>query len=485
MAIRFQLNERWVELDDVPPTLTLLRYLRDQAHLSGTKEGCAEGDCGACCVALVEQDANGRPTYRAVNSCLLLLPMVQGKTLYTVEGIGTAKDPHPVQEVLAQKLGSQCGYCTPGIVMSLFEARYRDDVVEAWQKDSQMCGNLCRCTGYRPIRDACDAIVGQGVAGKPDRFQAALGKTGPTSMGLEHTHGAQRYFTPTDLASLWDLLDAHPSARFVAGGTDLSLDVTKRFQEPPLLISVEGLSNLKELGEKEGHWRIGAGVFLSDLEAAVQKRCVPLERMLRYFASRPIKNRATLGGNLCNASPIGDLAPVLLSLGAEVVLLSRAGERRMPLDDFFTGYRKTALRPKELLARIELRSPAPSIRAAAYKVSKRRELDISSVAAAFTLELSADGRVKAFRAAYGGMAATPARAKALEAALLGGPWTAEAVERATVALDQDFKPIGDHRASAWYRATVAKNLLRGFFEETKSTPQPRLADGHSATVQVG
>jgi xanthine dehydrogenase small subunit len=479
--LRFFLNDRPVEETGLSPTTTLLRYLRDRAHLSGTKEGCAEGDCGACSVAVLEHDGQGAPALRAVNACLVLLPMVQGKRVYTVEALKEGGKYHLVQETLARELGSQCGYCTPGVAMSMLEACHRRDMDEPWKLDAQMCGNLCRCTGYRPIREAAQRVAGQ----RPqDRFARALAETQPESMALAYEAGAQRYFTPGTLEALWDVLEKHPDARFVVGGTDLSLEVTKKYAEPPLLVSLEALPELRALEPREGGHRVGATVRLTDLEDYARAACPPMERMLRYFGSRQIKNRATVGGNLCTASPIGDLAPVLLALGAEAVVRSRAGERRMPMEDFFQGYRRTALKRGEVLACVDIPVQPAGARALSYKVSKRRELDISSVSAGFRVVVDGEGKVAEARLAYGGMAATPSRARNTEAALVGRPWTEATVEEALSRLDEDFKPLTDHRGSAWYRARVAKNLLRGFFLETQQSPTPRLAEGHTATVQV-
>jgi xanthine dehydrogenase small subunit len=480
--LRFFLNDRPVDEAGLSPTTTLLRYLRERAHLTGTKEGCAEGDCGACTVVVVEHDARGAPALRAVNACLVLLPMVQGKRVYTVEALKEGGSYHLVQKELAEALGSQCGYCTPGVVMSMLEACHRRDMDEPWKLDAQMCGNLCRCTGYRPIREATARVAGRCPE---DRFARALAEARPASMALAYQAGPQRFFTPTSLEALWDVLDAHPEARFVVGGTDVSLEVTKRYQEPPLLVSLEGLPELHTLGPREGGgFRVGATVWLTDLEDWARDHSPPLERMLRYFGSRQIKNRATVGGNLCNASPIGDLPPVLIALGAEVVLRSRAGERRVALEDFFTAYRRTALRRGEVLAWVDVPAQPEGARAIAYKVSKRRELDISSVSAGFRVVVDGEGKVAEARLAYGGMAATPARARRTEAALVGRPWTEEGVEAVLGLLDEDFQPLTDHRGSAWYRGQVAKNLLRGFFLETQAAPAPRLQEHHAATVQV-
>jgi xanthine dehydrogenase small subunit len=479
--LRFYLNDRLIEESGLSPTTTLLRYLRDRVHLTGTKEGCAEGDCGACTVAVLEPDGKGAMALRSVNSCLLLLPMVQGKRVYTVEALKEGGKYHVVQQALAEKLGSQCGYCTPGVAMAMLEACHRKDFDERWKLDAQMCGNLCRCTGYRPIREATEQVAGLKPA---DRFAQALAQTKPEPMELAYTAGPQRFFTPATFEALWDVLDAHPEARFVVGGTDLSLEVTKRYAEPPLLVSLEALSALRALEPHAGGHRVGATVALTDLEDYSRAACPPLERMLRYFGARQIKNRATVGGNLCTASPIGDLAPVFIALGAQAVLLSRAGERRVPVDEFFVSYRRTALQKGEILAFVELPAQPAGARTIAYKVSKRRELDISAVSSGFRVVVDAAGRVSEARLAYGGMAARPARAQKTEAALVGQPWTEASVEAALVHLDADFTPLTDHRGSAWYRASVAKNLLRGFLQETLEEPAPRLQERHTATVQV-
>jgi xanthine dehydrogenase small subunit/xanthine dehydrogenase large subunit len=303
-------------------------------------------------------------------------------------------------------------------------------------------------------------------------------------MSLDYSASGQRYATPTTFEALWKELDAHPDARFVGGGTDLSLEVTKRFAVLPKLVSLEGLAELKGLSEVDGGFRLGSGATVSELEDFCAQRLPSVHRMVRYFGARQIKHRGTLGGNLCTASPIGDLAPVLLSLGGTAIIRGRAGERRVALDQFFTGYRKTALAPKELLAAVEVPRVPVSARAISYKVSKRRELDISTVSAAFFVDTDASGRVTVARLAYGGMAATPKRASGAEAALVGQPWSEAAIEAAARAISTDFTPMSDHRGSAPYRSLVAGNLLRGFFEETREVKQPLLSARHAATVQT-
>lgn len=484
--LRFHLNDRPIEDAEARPTTTLLEYLRQHAHLTGTKEGCAEGDCGACTVVVLDAEVDAaRPRFRAVNACLMFLPMVQGRRVYTVEGLRQAGVDHPAQAAMVRHLGSQCGFCTPGVVMSAFEACYRDDLREPWQLDDQMCGNLCRCTGYRPIREATHEVAG---TCPKDLFKGRLAEAVPGEQEFARASEGRCYLQPTSLTGLWEAMAARPQARLVCGGTDLALIATQRYQDLPELIGLEGVPELRGIrGAKDGWFEIGATVTLTDLEAACMgplRSLSPLLRILRYFASRQIKHRATVGGNLCNASPIGDLAPALLALGAEVVLRSAAGARTVPLDGFFLGYRKTALAPGEVLAAVRVPEPAKTARTAAYKVSKRRELDISAVAAGLYIETCPKGLVTVARVAFGGMAATPARARKLEAALVGHPWTLASVEAALPALAAEFQPLSDHRGSAWFRGQVAENLVRGFFLETEDAPRPELPPRPTSTVHL-
>ena len=443
---RFLLNGEPVTVSGLSPTTTLLQWLR-RVGRTGTKEGCAEGDCGACTVAVLTDEG-----WRSVNACLVPLPAMADREVLTVEGLESPEGLHPVQQAMVEAAGSQCGYCTPGFVMSLFTASHRQDLDQDWKKADQICGNLCRCTGYRPIQQALEAVAGTRPQDEwADRVAPELG-----AFSLEH--GAQRFYRPGRLQELYAILAAEPKARLVAGATDLGLEITKKGVAFECLMSLEALPLAGIERGPEG-WRIGATTLLSTLEASPP---VPaIGQMLRFFASRQIKNRATLGGNLCNASPIGDMAPVLMALQASVVLASQLGERRVLLEDFFLDYRQTALQPGEVLIAVEVPEPAPGTVAWAHKVCKRRELDISSVClgAAVTVQ---EGLVVDARLAYGGMAATTRRAVAAEEALIGRPLGPDSIRDAAAALD--FTPLSDHRGSAWYRDRVARNLLHRFWE---------------------
>ena len=511
------INDQRYDLRDTDPNLTLLRFLRDHKGLSGTKEGCAEGDCGACTVVAYEpiSPSLDQPTYRALNACLLLVHALHGRRIYTVEGLAEregrtplggqaggvglgsdhGKKPHPVQTAMVDTLGSQCGYCTPGVVMSLVEACYRTDIEEAWQIDDQMCGNLCRCTGYRPIQEVAEQVQGTRPAGtlldrllEPETSEERHDRELSTSIEV----GDRFFARPTSLADLWKMWATRPDAELVAGGTDLGLRITKRFEAIPALISIDQISELRAISEDAtGAWHIGAAVPLSDVERLAKSKCPALERMLRFFGARQIKNRGTIGGNLCTASPIGDLSPTLLALGAELVIASQQGERHLPIDQFFTAYRQTQLRSGEILLKVIIPQPTASLEShqRTYKVSKRQELDISSVAAAFSVAFETyaheiDPIIREVRLAFGGMAATPARAHKAEQALLGSPWNRETIERAVEQLAQDFTPINDHRASAWYRTEVAANLLRGFWLEVSEEVPSRLGHRPTATLQL-
>ncbi len=486
-------NGRVVTARGVSTTTTLLNWLRSTG-LTGSKEGCAEGDCGACSVALVDRDAAGMPTYRAFNSCIALLPMFAGREIVTVEGLAKGDKLHPVQEAMVQHYGSQCGYCTPGFIVSMFEAYYRKDCCKPVQISDQLCGNLCRCTGYRPIRDAAVAALAQRDAaasvieapagGLPvngslatktiDPFAARLQETVTPVGALNYLADHEKFFRPTSLPGLFTLLGTYPEARLVAGATEIGVELNKKFKAFPVLISVEAVPELTRITSDRKAWHLGAAATLTCIEEALGAEFPSMAKMLSGFASRQIRNRATLGGNLVTASPIGDSAPVLLTLDASVVLITDKGERTVALADFFTGYRQTVMKPGEIMKEIILPrgSPRPGLvrRVGFLKVSKRRELDISIVAGAFCVECNEVGIVHKARLAYGGVAAVPKRALRAEAALVGKNIT-EVAESIAQILREDFQPIDDARGGAEYRRGLVAALWEKFVSGERSLAQ--------------
>ncbi len=471
----FTLNGEPVLAEGLSPSVTLLQWLRATGRV-GSKEGCAEGDCGACTVALSDRDAAGRPAWRAVNSCLVLLPMVAGRAVKTAEGLASGDGAlHPAQREMVACHGSQCGYCTPGFVVSMWEGCQRADLREAWQAQDQIAGNLCRCTGYRPVRDALGRALAAGTA--PEIPPA------PISSALDYAAPGERFLRPASLPALLDAMARHPQARLVAGATELALLVTKKFQRIPALISVEAVPELATLRATPAGLEIGGAVTLTRLDEFLaprppddpsawvdDSRPSALQRTLWTFGSRQIRSRATVAGNLVTASPIGDLAPLFLALDATLVLASAAGTRELPLAEFFLGYRSTALRAGEVLLAVKVPRPAPGRRwFDAAKVSRRREMDISTVAGAWCVVLDPAGRVTHARIAYGGVAERPRRALRAEAALLGKEWTLEAVRAVRTVLDTEFTPISDVRGSAEYRAGLIGDLWERFFHTTQDT----------------
>ena len=467
----FTLNGRPVHVTGLAPTTTLLDYLRTHGH-TGSKQGCAEGDCGACSVAIVDRDAAGRTTYRSINSCIALLPMFAGREVVTVEGLAAGGKLHPVQAAMVEQYGSQCGYCTPGFVVSLFEAYYRDGCREPWQISDQLCGNLCRCTGYRPIRDAATVALAAREKTGADDFKQRLATPLAPAEALAYAAGADRFFRPTSLAALFALKQAHPAARLVAGATEIGVELNKKFKAFPLLISTEAVPELTRITKTAAAWHLGAAATLTNIEEALGNEFPSVAKMLRVFAARQIRNRATLGGNLVTASPIGDSAPVLLTLDASVVLASATGERTVPLADFFTGYRQTVLKPDEVMREVVLpRFDGKFTRRTDFlKVSKRRELDISIVAAAFCVDTDAAGIVRRARLAYGGVAAMPGRARRAEAALEGKKLADVAGEVAKILRDE-YKPIDDARGGAEYRRSLVVSLWEKFVSGETSEAQ--------------
>ena len=458
--IHFRLGSEDRRLRDIDPTMTVLEYLRGPERLCGTKEGCAEGDCGACTVVLV--DLTGR--YQAVNACVLFVPALDGKQLLTVEHLAGADGTlHPVQQAMVDHHGSQCGFCTPGFVMSLFALRteaggYPGAKPDRVAVNEALAGNLCRCTGYRPIVDAALSVC----SGTEVPAAVAL----PVGDGmLALNHAGKRSFSPRSGDELARVLLDHPDAVIVAGGTDVGLWLTKQHKTLPVTVSLDAVADLARVTETAATIQIGAAATYQDALPVLERHYPDFGAMIRRIGSRQIRNRGTIGGNIANASPIGDSPPVLLALDATLVLRQGDVRRSVRLEDFFTGYRRTILQQGEFIERIDVPVPAAGEVFRCYKVSKRFDQDISAVCGAFRLRLE-DGIVRDIRIGFGGMAATPARPVAVEEALTGRPWTEATVRSAQNVMDAAFSPLSDIRASAAYRRTVARNLLLKCFLET-------------------
>lgn len=464
--IQFLLNNRLVTERDLDPNLTVLNYLRNHQQRCGTKEGCASGDCGACTVTL-GQVVDGRMHYETVNSCLTLVSSLQGKQLITVEDLRQGSELHPVQQAMVDCHGSQCGYCTPGFVMSLFTLQKNSHGWDRHQAEQALAGNLCRCTGYRPIMDAAQQACEQPVQDNFSQNEASLVQRLQALVSHEVQvleASGSRCFVPKTLAQLAALYQQHPEARLLAGGTDLSLQITQQYQRIPLLIALEQVAELKTCREDDESWRLGAGASLHQCYQFLASRIPAFSNMLERFASLQIRNQGTLGGNIGNASPIGDAAPMLLALSARLELQQGDRCREVELEQFFTGYRQTVLQPGEFIRTIIIPRVTVSPDFVAWKVSKRLDDDISAIFAAINMQLE-NGTVQRVRIAFGGMAATPKRALHTEAALTGAPFTLTTMETACAALSHDFQPLSDFRASAAYRLQVARNLLRRYYAQ--------------------
>jgi xanthine dehydrogenase small subunit len=476
--LSFTLNGESVSVKDVSPAMTLLEYLRLSGR-SATKEGCGDGDCGACTVALIGAGAGGQPHYQAVNSCLIPLGAVAGRQVLTADGITqchipkdafvkepvTADQLHPVQAAMVETGGSQCGYCTPGFIMSLFAAYY-----DGTPDDLSVEGNLCRCTGYIPIRRAAQMVAEATVQDQfSERLLSASTQLSPLAYTTQNNGQSEQFHRPTQLSEVLDLLQQHPDATLVAGATDLGLEMSWHRQRYPMLISLEAVGELRQIHQTDELVEIGAAVPLSHIETTLHGLFPSLDEMIHWFAARQVRNRATLGGNIGTASPIGDLPPVLLSLDAVLKLAGPGGDRMLPLANFFTGYRQTELQPGEVIVSVQIpKTPAPGTArrlSQAYKIGKRGTDDISIVAAAFVVDVDGSNQILHARLGYGGVAATPARAIAVEEFLVGKPWTMETIQAVKPILQEAFTPLTDLRGSAEYRKRLVVNLFEKFFVE--------------------
>ncbi len=471
-TIRFIRRGELVSLSNVPPDRTLLEVLREDLACTGTKEGCGEGDCGACTVVLGEAGDDG-VRYKAINSCIRLAHSVDGMALWTVEDLASGGELHPAQEAMVQRHASQCGFCTPGFVMSLF-GMYQNHVcrgnpITRELAQEELSGNLCRCTGYRPILDAAQkmselAPVRVDEAALLPQLRALQQRRGNDTQ--TDTDSAPGYIAPESLDALLAARAAFPDAQIVAGCTDVGLWVTKMHMQFAQVLDVTATRELRRIETYGRHIAIGASVTLTDAFEALVSERPQLKTFASRFAGLPVRNSGTLGGNVANGSPIGDSMPLLIALGAHVVLMSVRGYRDMPLEDFYTGYRKNVLAADEVVAWIKVPRPQEDEQLRVYKISKRFDDDISAVCLAVNLTVRS-GIVALVSIGAGGVAATPVRARATEAVLRGKPWTLEAVQAATASLRAEFQPISDMRASAAYRSEVLGNLMQRFWLESQ------------------
>jgi len=473
--IQFILDDKIITVDfkkhGMSPTLTVLNYLRSLQSHKGVKEGCAEGDCGACTVVVTELNKNNQLTYTAINSCLVFLPMIHGKQLITVENLAEKERQeiqlHPVQEAMVDLNGSQCGYCTPGIVMAMF-ALYKNQKNPSREIiEDALTGNLCRCTGYQPILNAaekaCQNSNTDQFSKKEKETILLLNTIDKKSISVIISN--QKYFQPIELQEVFKLIEEHPNAAIINGSTDIALKQTKKLEILEEIIDLSAIEELKVFKETGSEFIIGSGLPLESIRDIISDQLPAFTNMLNVFASKQIRNIATLGGNIGTASPIGDSIPLLIAYNAKLKLINRSGERQISIEESIKGYRKTDLRKGEIIHSIII--PKPNNRIIQfYKVSKRKDLDISTVNAGYGLKLT-NNKVTDICLAYGGMAEMPKRATSTEKSLLSAEWTIENINKAAKILMEEFKPISDARSGAEFRKIAAKNLLIKFYEETK------------------
>ncbi|MEM8586634.1 MAG: xanthine dehydrogenase small subunit [Pseudomonadota bacterium] len=466
-SIRFVHRGAVTTLDGFAPTRTVLEYLREDLHLTGTKEGCAEGDCGACTVILGRPADDGAIRFEAMNACILFVGALDGAWLITVEDLaGPDGTLHPVQQAMVDHHGSQCGFCTPGFVMTLAAYQLAGAEAETGTINSWLAGNLCRCTGYGPILQAARAVAG---TDQPRWFADEIDRALPLIGGLIHetvdvggTEG--RFVAPEDADALASHLHDHPNAMLVAGATDVGLWATKQLRDLPHLVNVKSARDLAEITVTDDGIEIGGAATYTDAVPAILADYPEAETMFDRLGGVQVRNAGTIGGNIANGSPIGDSPPFLIAAGASLRLRRGDARREVALEDFFIAYGKQDVRSGEFVEAVLLPRRTPNTLFGVYKISKRRDQDISSVLAAFAVTVDeSSGVCTNARLAYGGMAGTPALARHAMAALIDQPWTLASVQRAKTALAQDFAPLTDHRASSWYRLEVAGNLLERLF----------------------
>ncbi|SIQ20385.1 xanthine dehydrogenase small subunit [Rhizobium sp. RU35A] len=477
-AIRFVLNGEEVSLGDFAPTETLLDYLRLRRRLTGSKEGCAEGDCGACTV-LVGRLIGGALRYESVNACIRFVGSLHGTHVVTVEHLA-ARDGrlHPVQQAMVDCHGSQCGFCTPGFVMSLYGLWMANENPSRAEIEIALQGNLCRCTGYEPIVKAAEQVAAARPSALFDPIErdraeimAKLWTIRASSDTIRVEKDNRQAIIPGTLQALAEVLSDNPGATIVAGATDVGLWVTKQMRPINPVVFINHLTDLQTITEDETGLVIGAGVTYAQAFEVLEAYHPALGRLIDRIGGQQVRNMGTIGGNIANGSPIGDTPPALIALGATVTLRSTAGSRTLPLENFFIDYGRQDRQPGEFVEKLTLPPPDDEAFFAVYKISKRRDEDISALCGAFYLTLDGEGCVDTCRIAFGGMAGIPKRAKAVEETLTGRPWSWNTVASVRDAFDEDYQPLTDWRATAEYRAITARNLLTRFFLETAGQPQ--------------
>ncbi|GJL91869.1 xanthine dehydrogenase small subunit [Hyphococcus sp.] len=482
-SISFYLNGELRTLQNVAPTQTLLRYLRDEEKLCGTKEGCAEGDCGACTVMISRLDSEGYTKREAINACIRFMPSLDGVSVTTVEALSeNASAPHPVQQSMIDNHGSQCGFCTPGFIMSLFTAYRNRAALPLAAANDLLAGNLCRCTGYGPILKAAKEIGAVAASidqsGDDHNESAQLGLLKHDDP-IEIAHASGRAYLPANSDQLAELYSDNPSATIVSGATDVGLWVTKQHRKLPVVIFVNRVKDLARIESRPNELVIGAGVTYSDALVVLAATYPDLGELVRRIGAVQVRNAGTIGGNIANGSPIGDMPPALIALGASLVLRQGGKQRALPLEDFFLGYGRQDRRPGEFVVGLRIPISEQTAGVKCYKISKRFDQDISALCGCFNIEIKS-GVVDSARVAFGGMAEIPKRASAVEAVLVGKPWVRGTVETAKAAFATDFTPISDMRASADYRLRAAQNLLLKYFLETENAFSESRIVGHGS-----